>query len=47
MALAEATDIKESKKGQQLPVPTGYRILIGLPEVEEKTDGGILKHHKH
>ena len=43
MALAEATDIKESKKGQQLPVPTGYRILIGLPEVEEKTDGGILK----
>jgi len=42
MALAEATDIK-SKKGLQLPVPTGYRILIGLPDVEEKTDGGILK----
>jgi len=43
MALAEATDIKKSKKGLQLPVPTGYRILIGLPDVEEKTDGGILK----
>jgi co-chaperonin GroES (HSP10) len=43
MALAEATDIKQSKKGLQLPVPTGYRILIGLPDVEEKTDGGILK----
>ncbi|MBE16198.1 MAG: hypothetical protein CL867_08095 [Cytophagaceae bacterium] len=43
MALAEATDITEGKKAQQLPIPTGYRILIGLPEVEEKTDGGIFK----
>ena len=43
MALAEATDITEGKRATQLPKPTGYRMLIGLPEVEEKTDGGILK----
>ena len=25
----------------QLPVPTGYRILVALPEVEEKTEAGL------
>ena len=33
----------ELDKGKQLPVPTGYHILIGLPEIEEKTEGGIIK----
>ena len=33
----------ELNKGKQLPVPTGYHILIGLPEIEEKTEGGIIK----
>ena len=27
----------------QLPEPAGFRLLIALPEVDEKTDGGILK----
>ena len=27
----------------KLPVPTGYRILISVPEVEEKTKGGIIR----
>jgi co-chaperonin GroES (HSP10) len=27
----------------QLPDPSGYRILCAIPEVEEKTEGGILK----
>jgi co-chaperonin GroES (HSP10) len=27
----------------QLPVPKGYRILIAVPEVEEKTKGGIIR----
>tara|TARA_R110000744_G_scaffold356509_2_gene463274 strand:- start:26 stop:397 length:372 start_codon:yes stop_codon:yes gene_type:complete len=25
------------------PVPSGYKILVGLPQIEEKTDGGIIK----
>ena len=27
----------------QLPEPKGYKLLIALPEVEEATEGGILK----
>ena len=26
-----------------IPTPTGYHLLIALPEVEEEFDGGILK----
>jgi co-chaperonin GroES (HSP10) len=26
-----------------LPAPKGYRILIAVPEVEEKTKGGIIR----
>ena len=36
-------DEPQAEKASQLPKPTGYHILIGLPEVEEKTEGGILK----
>jgi co-chaperonin GroES (HSP10) len=31
------------KTASQLPKPTGYKLLIALPEPEEKTDGGIIK----
>lgn len=27
----------------QLPVPTGYKLLIGLPDVKDTTEGGIVK----
>ena len=27
----------------QLPIPKGYKILIALPKVEEKTEGGIIR----
>jgi co-chaperonin GroES (HSP10) len=27
----------------RLPQPTGYRILIAVPEIEEKTKGGIIR----
>ena len=27
----------------QLPEPRGYKLLIALPEVDEMTDGGIIK----
>ena len=32
-----------SRKATQMPKPTGYKILIALPEPDEKTDGGIIK----
>ena len=27
----------------QLPHPRGYKLLIALPDIEEKTEGGIIK----
>jgi co-chaperonin GroES (HSP10) len=33
----------DSKTASQLPKPTGYKVLIALPNPEEKTEGGILK----
>lgn len=37
------TKEKEEPVAKQLPEPSGYRILIALPEAEEKTEGGIIK----
>ena len=31
------------QKATSVPEPKGWRILIAIPEVEEKTAGGILK----
>ena len=36
-------ETSDAEKAKQLPEPSGYHILIGIPESEEKTDGGILK----
>jgi hypothetical protein len=33
----------DERKAKQLPDPSGYRILCALPEIEEKTAGGIYK----
>ena len=33
----------DEKKARQLPDPSGYRILCALPEIEDKTAGGIFK----
>ena len=27
---------------EKLPEPTGYHLLIAMPAIEEKTDGGVL-----
>ena len=35
--------IEESKNKSQLPDPMGWRILVAMPESDEKTDGGIIK----
>ena len=43
-ALADTVRPEESlKQASQLPEPTGYKLLIALPEVDEKTEGGIIK----
>jgi co-chaperonin GroES (HSP10) len=31
------------EKAKQLPEPTGYHILVGLPDKEEKFENGLLK----
>ena len=33
---------EEPSGGKQLPDPTGFRLLIALPEVEETTEGGLF-----
>jgi co-chaperonin GroES (HSP10) len=38
----EVTDAK-ARVAERMPVPTGYRILIALPEADETTEGGIIK----
>ena len=35
--------IEEIQEKSQLPDPIGWRILVAMPEPDEKTDGGILK----
>lgn len=30
-------------RAKQLPDPSGYRILCAIPDIEEKTEGGIIK----
>ena len=36
-------DESNARKASQMPKPKGYKILIALPEPDEKTDGGIIK----
>lgn len=43
---AEKDALEEEKLAQQLPTPVGYKLLIGLPKIEEKYDSGILKADK-
>tara|TARA_R110000824_G_scaffold36774_5_gene113838 strand:+ start:2033 stop:2440 length:408 start_codon:yes stop_codon:yes gene_type:complete len=33
----------DKETASSLPVPKGWRILLAIPEVEEKTAGGIIK----
>lgn len=41
----EATVLPETpeQKAKQLPDPSGYRILCGIPDIENKYDSGIIK----
>ena len=42
-ALDAAVDELKARKASQLPQPSGYPILCAVPEVEERTSGGLLK----
>lgn len=33
----------KAKLASQMPQPVGYKILVALPDPEEKTEGGIIK----
>jgi co-chaperonin GroES (HSP10) len=39
----KAAEEREEKIASQLPVPCGWSILIAMPEVEDKTTGGVIK----
>ena len=34
---------QEPQYASQLPEPKGYKLLIALPEIDESTEGGIIK----
>lgn len=36
-------EVPIEERAKMLPDPSGYRILCGIPEMEEKTAGGIFK----
>lgn len=38
-----APEVPVEDRAKQLPDPSGYRILCGIPDIEEKTAGGIYK----
>jgi co-chaperonin GroES (HSP10) len=44
VATVNVSDVKavDEKIQAKLPEPTGYRILIALPEINEKTEGGVF-----
>jgi len=42
---SEATVLPDTddRKAKQLPDPSGYRILCGIPNIEEQYESGIIK----
>ena len=36
-------DLTPEEKAQQLPIPSGYRILCAIPEVDNEYESGLLK----
>ena len=41
--IPDAPEVPIEDRAKQLPDPSGYRILCGVPEIEKSTEGGILK----
>lgn len=38
-----APEVPIEERAKQLPDPSGYRLLCGIPEIEKTTEGGIIK----
>jgi co-chaperonin GroES (HSP10) len=43
MYSAQIKEEQASDGAKQLPEPKGYKILIGMPEVSDKTEGGVIR----
>jgi co-chaperonin GroES (HSP10) len=41
--LSALLDKAPEEKAQQLPIPSGYRILCAIPEVDDEYESGLLK----
>jgi co-chaperonin GroES (HSP10) len=41
--LSALLDKSDEDKATQLPIPSGYRLLCAIPEVEETYESGLLK----
>jgi co-chaperonin GroES (HSP10) len=41
--LSALLDKSDEDKATQLPIPSGYRILCAIPEVEEAYESGLIK----
>lgn len=41
--LAAVMDKSAEEKASQLPEPSGYRLLVAIPEIEEKYESGLIK----
>lgn len=41
--LSALLDKAPEEKAQQLPIPSGYRILCAIPEVEAEYESGLIK----
>jgi co-chaperonin GroES (HSP10) len=41
--LAAVLDKSAEEKATQLPIPSGWHILVALPEAEEKYESGLIK----
>jgi len=42
----EENQESDETKASQLPVPSGYKILCAIPDIEDKYDSGIIKADK-
>lgn len=38
-----APELPLEERAKQLPEPSGYRLLCGIPEIEKTTAGGVIK----
>lgn len=41
--LSQVLNKKDEEKAAQLPIPSGYRILCAIPEMEKEFDNGLIK----